>query len=350
MIVSETHTVAKQQIFPFYYYKKEIEKQWNLEIREIPLKYFRENPGYFGEVDIICLQTWYDYSDPQMISLLDLIQKHHPQCNLCYFDWFAPTDLRYAKVLSDRIDLYLKKHLLKDRSLYGKPTIGDTNLTDYYNRLYKIEEPSVTFKVPSGFLEKIVVGWNFAFRDYTLPTFKKGLALENERSIDLHCRINMKGTPWYVEMRKHAYEKVENLQDLNVVSAAFYSPNINEGFAPRRQYIKELYQSKLCFSPFGFGEVCWRDFEAIMAGSLLVKQDMSGIETEPNIFLPFETYAPVVWDFNDFDEVCERFLSSEEERKRVAIQAFGVIRNYINTDQPLKTINYILDKCLNVNV
>ncbi len=346
LLVSETHTVARQQLFPFYYYRAEIEKKWDLEVREVPLKDFRENPGCFGNADIVCLQTWYDYSDEQMEALLDLIEHHLPQAKLCYFDWFAPTDLRYAKVLSERIVVYLKKHLLKDHSCYGKTTIGDTNLTDYYNRLYGIKEPSVTFEVPPQFLDKIVVGWNFAFRDYTLTAFKKKLVLENKRPIDLHCRINMKGTPWYVQMRQHAFENVENLKGLNVVGSAFYSPKVSEGFAPRRQYLKELHQSKLCFSPFGFGEVCWRDFEAIMAGALLVKQDMTPIETEPNIFLPFTTYAPVTWDFHDFDQVCEQYLSSETERRKVAAEAFKIVQDYIQTDQPLKIIDGILERCL----
>ena len=40
-------------------------------------------------------------------------------------------------------------------------------------------------------------------------------------------------------------------------------------------------ESKLCFSPFGYGEVCWRDFEAMSTGAVLVKPDMSHLQARP---------------------------------------------------------------------
>ena len=66
-------------------------------------------------------------------------------------------------------------------------------------------------------------------------------------------------------------------------------------------YMRELRASKICFSPFGYGEVCWRDYEAILSGAVLLKPDMSHIETDPDVFVAGETYLPVRWDLADFE-------------------------------------------------
>ena len=43
-----------------------------------------------------------------------------------------------------------------------------------------------------------------------------------------------------------------------------------------------MRHSRICISPFGYGEICWRDFEAILCGCLVVKPDMSHVETNPS--------------------------------------------------------------------
>ena len=52
-------------------------------------------------------------------------------------------------------------------------------------------------------------------------------------------------------------------------------------------------------SPFGWGELCLRDYEAVLGGALLLKPDMSHLETWPDVFVPHDTYAPFDWDATD---------------------------------------------------
>lgn len=49
-------------------------------------------------------------------------------------------------------------------------------------------------------------------------------------------------------------------------------------------------QAKITPSPWGYGAVCFRDFEAIMGGSLLVKPDTSFCQTWPDLFDPDGMY------------------------------------------------------------
>ena len=47
------------------------------------------------------------------------------------------------------------------------------------------------------------------------------------------------------------------------------------GTLPHKEYIEECSEVYGLLSPFGWGEICYRDFEAIMCGNILVKPDMS---------------------------------------------------------------------------
>ena len=59
---------------------------------------------------------------------------------------------------------------------------------------------------------------------------------------------------------------------------------------PKQEYLEKLWKSKLALSPFGQGEICYRDFEAMQFGTLLVKPDQSKITTFPNPYIENETY------------------------------------------------------------
>jgi hypothetical protein len=78
----------------------------------------------------------------------------------------------------------------------------------------------------------------------------------------------------------------------------------------------------MVLSPFGWGEVCFRDFEAIISGSLLLKPDMSHLKTWPDVYIPYETYVPLDWDGNDIKEKAETYLADGKERARIARNAW----------------------------
>jgi hypothetical protein len=93
-------------------------------------------------------------------------------------------------------------------------------------------------------------------------------------------------------------------------------------------YYQEMRRSRICISPFGYGEICHRDFEAIICGCLLIKPDMSHVEANPDIFRPYQTYVPVQWDFADLVDKCSYYLNNDDECRRIADQAFGVLEQF----------------------
>jgi hypothetical protein len=93
-------------------------------------------------------------------------------------------------------------------------------------------------------------------------------------------------------------------------------------------YLTEMLRSRICISPFGYGEICWRDFEAILCDCLLVKPDMGHVETCPDIFRPYETYVPVKWDLSDLAETCTWYLEHEEARHRIVANARATLESF----------------------
>jgi hypothetical protein len=314
LAVSFRDEISRAQLFPYFKNANE----FSLQLRELPLKSFSAgSTAYRERADSVYLQTGFDLTDTQMGELLDAIEEAWPGTPITYFDWFAPTDLRYAKVLAPRIKTYVKKQLLLDFSQYGRPTIGHTNLTNYYAQRFKLSMPTVQFEVPENFERKIVIGSGFEFSPRILQLLKRPLS--NDRPIDVHARITTKGTDWYTAMRTEAMRTVEKLP-----SSIFVAKN---DLVSRWAYFHELRQSKICFSPFGYGEVCWRDFEAMSTGAVLVKPDMSHLRLAHDIFVPGETYVPIKWDLSDLRETIEGFLATPSELQRISRNAYNLLKS-----------------------
>jgi hypothetical protein len=85
-------------------------------------------------------------------------------------------------------------------------------------------------------------------------------------------------------------------------------------------YNNEIRKVAAVLSPFGWGEVCLRDFEAIINGSLLIKPNMDHIETWPGIYQNSKTYLPIDWDGNDIEEIIE-YVANHIMEYRVIIEA-----------------------------
>lgn len=77
---------------------------------------------------------------------------------------------------------------------------------------------------------------------------------------------------------------------------------------PIEEYYNFMSRSKIVVAPFGYGEIAPRDIEASMVGAILIKPDMSHIETIPNPYKSQITYAPVKWDFSNLNREIEVLL------------------------------------------
>ncbi|MFN4202127.1 MAG: glycosyltransferase [Tabrizicola sp.] len=324
LLVTQPERLPQSQIYPFHHYASDFRRLYGTEIRETDLgDMLAGRPVAARGATTVAFQTPYDVSDADLARLFDRLRTDHPGARVACLDWFAPTDLRNASRMDGMVDVYIKKHMLRDRSAYGRPTLGDTNLTDHYARRLNLPEPEVCFPIPPGFLDKLVVGPSFVTAPTILPTLLQRPPSFRRRDIDLHARFELDGTPWYRAMRAEADAAATSLAGMIVAHGA--GVHI-------AQFLCELRHSKVCLSPFGYGEVCWRDYEAVISGAVLLKPDMSHVETAPDIFVPWETYVPLAWDMSDLSEVLHRLLGDAPLRERIAMQAFDRLRAWVVSD------------------
>ena len=125
LFISAPDPICAAQIFPFFFYAQELRRVYGIELREITVHEFPRHTPYRNGVDVVCFQTWFDMTEAQLLELIQQLNEAYPTARLVYLDWFAPTDFRFAEILDSKIDLYVKKHVLRDRTAYGRETLGE---------------------------------------------------------------------------------------------------------------------------------------------------------------------------------------------------------------------------------
>ena len=320
LLLSVDHRIPQSQIFPFHHYAPAFRDRRDTEIREVEIgTYLQGGAALPEDATTVAFQTAFDISPDDLDALFAAIRARNPRARLAYLDWFAPTDLRLAHRVGPRVDNYVTKHLLRDRARYERPVYGDTTLMEHYGHSVGLHHEQTHFPIPDGFWNKLVLGPSFVTADFMLPAFARGRRPRGARPIDLHARLAVAGSPWYAAMRGQCQTAVAALTGLHVVTGT--------GVGHHR-FLSELRRAKTCFSPFGYGEVCWRDFEAVLCGAVLLKQDMSHVQTDPDIFEAGETYVPVAWDLSDLDEKVHWLARDAAARDRIAGAAFDRLRDY----------------------
>ncbi len=319
LFATDDNSILKSQIDPFRRYASQIFDRFGVRMHEVDFgKVVEMVGGLFAGVETVVLQPWFTIEPARLADVVDAVRAAGVR-RVVFLDGYAPTDLRFAAVLDNRIDLYVKKHVLKDRSRYGVPTRGDTNLVEYYSGLYGIDEAIVHFPVSESFMSKLVVGPSFFTEESLWEKLHRG-PRDGARDIDIHARLGVgEGWGWYSRMRRASVESLKPLSGRRVLT---------EAGVGKAQYMRELDRSKICFSPFGFGEIAWRDYEAIVSGSVLLKPDCVHLDIQPNIFRPGETYMPVRWDFEDVAEKAEVLLGDDRLRSDMAEAARAELLKY----------------------
>ncbi len=322
-IIKVDHVISNAQSYPLIKSLNSVAEFYSL----IDFKnYFStQKPKYKA----IFIQLMWDFNKDDYLHVVKLVRESSPLTKIIFLDFYAPLHIPNPWIL-DTVDLYIKKQVLSDINQYT--SLYDTNLVEYESAWdSNFIDPSKLITIDIEKLnDKLFVGWNFATDPIRIKQFFKSerqLKSAN-KTIDIHCRMTAPSDrkTWYTSMRGRAFDAIEKLSqnyedELNIL-------NENK-LIKYNDYIRELINSKLCISPFGYGEVCWRDFEAILAGSLLIKPDMSHLVTKPNIYIPYETYVPINWDYSDLEEKCIYYIENQKERYKITSNARAVWDDFI---------------------
>lgn len=326
LLVTVRHELAETQLYPFHFYAQRLRKDHGVNCVQMSIETLnalaRSGARCASQPQIkrIFFQAAFEMPTAEAVRAMEYLKQAYPNANIAYMDWFAPLHIRPALYADPYIDVYIKKQTYTEFSQYSTPTAGDTNLSHFYAGRHGLPELVQQFVPPEGFERKLRLGSNFGLSALMVDMFLGRPPVSSGRDIDLHARIADNGVPWYKAMRQEAKDAVDSLKGLTIAA---------NGRVKRHKFYAELRRSKLCFSPFGYGEVCWRDYEAHATGALLLKPDMSHLRVLPNVFVPNETYVPLNWDLSDFEDQVRYYLANEKARIRITRQAFEVNAQWI---------------------
>lgn len=266
---------------------------------------------------------------------IDLLEKLKHMTNKLY--WFDCSDSSGSNQFRflPYVDKFVKPYLLKEKSSYQRQYYRDRIYTDYYHTHDDINElhPSPPRVLPDDTqILKIRLGWSPALGDFgalTQPLRKLRQflplpfiysAIFTEPRANRNIEVNMRFGANY-NRETVAYQRKIFLERANKLSIPFSRIS-------RKRYLDELRHSKVAVSPFGWGEVCFRDFEIMLSGCALLKPDISHLLTWPNLYIPEETYLPTKWDLADFEDRIQECLKGERWIS-ISRTAQAVYRKYL---------------------
>jgi len=266
---------------------------------------------------------------------------------LVYFDGEDSSSIPYLDVLP-YFDLYYKKQALRDRSLYLRQFSGNRIFAQYYSQLHNLEEDDPAPLYPPlediAMAKRIRIGWNIAIGKYplsreTVPLYHLAYLLGGATGLRwMQAGIPRRAAPARPAKAKcHArfgysrYRGAIGYQRRLFLELVRESDVFLSGLVPKNQYNKEIKEVQAVLSPFGWGEVCYRDAEAVINGAVLVKPDMSHLETWPDLYQENETYLPVNWDGSDLVEQVGALFEDGPFMEHLRISAWNTLKSSYET-------------------
>jgi hypothetical protein len=293
--------------------------------------------------DVLLLATSWRRGAEETIDLCRGIHERPDRPRVIYLDSFDSTSKPYLGILP-YVDRYVKKQLLRDVHGYDGPLAGGYVFTDHLQRErgWDLDGWHFGSNVPDELHDRLALGWNIGATPRLQRRLRSGRLLTRalaRRTVDVFCRVALRstdGADWYSRHRLEGLAILERLGVDRRVVAHGGIPGTGELIRPR-VYRREMAASRIAFSPFGWGEICYRDFEATCAGCLLVKPSVEHLRTEPDVFRPHETYVPVRWDLGDLEATCRHYLDHLDEAQRIVDAARAAYAAYFRERRLLAT-------------
>lgn len=262
-------------------------------------------------------KSWLGLCDSD--TRVNIVRKIRACSNMvCWFDTADSTGTCLFDIMP-YVDVYFKKQILKEKEHYTHDLYGGRLFCDFYHKSLGIEDNSLESRyyppTSTEYLHKIRISWNLGFSDMFANSCGRYLILNKlsfpkwrstddyyNRKYDIHYRGT--GNSSLVGYQRERLSKIiKELYNLKHPDPCHK--------VPKSDYIKEVRQSKSVLSPFGWGEVCFRDFEAFAYGATLIKPSMEHCATWPDFYIKNETYVPIEWDFSNIDEIFEELNSDK---------------------------------------
>jgi hypothetical protein len=341
--------IPPAQLYPFSANRQQLHQQLGLKLQFVEATTLADIEVAYrqSQADVFFVRPAWQEDATQVERVMKDLRMTHPKAVVIFIDPFDQTSSRFFGVLP-YVDRFLKYQRLKDVTQYKQSLRGGTVLTDTLAREqgYDLKDWNVGSKVPEGYEHRIETGWYLTLtQQFKNPLFRQAMPWERlkKRDIDVFCHVSY-GTrnnmEWYGQHRKVAIDILTRL-------APDYKLSVSGEFSGERtvstqQYFRDIKRSRIAVSPFGWGEVTWRDYEAVCYGCLLIKPCVDHIEVEPNIFIPGKTYVPVKWDYSDLEEKCRYYLEHSDEANEIIQNARQTYQQYFKQNLFVQKIESLI--------
>jgi hypothetical protein len=347
---SVSDPVADWTIEPFRAHRWRLRSRLGLSIEFRAIKRLQDLApavAASGAAVVFAATSWRETGADTQQCFAHLRERVGATTKIVYLDSLDQTASPFFGILG-HVDLYIKKQLLRDRTQYLTPSATGYVFADYLQSRCGVDLQGWRLDMVApdpAQLPKLLTGWNLA----TKKQLQRRLRASRwrvrtplvRRRLDVHYRVSTRA-PGDADSYYSAH-RVMVSKALAALDASRSAVNAAGGAAiPFRAFRAELRSSKLCVSPFGWGEVTDRDYEIAIDGSALVKPDMSHLETEPDVYVAGKTYIPFRWDTSDLVDVCQYYLAHLDEAQRIATGAHEAYRRWQTEDRFIEKIELVL--------
>lgn len=318
---------------------------------------------------LILVRKYHDGKTNDSDIIRELLDLRKNFSKIVYFDDSAAASIAFFCAFP-YVDQYWKRSKLINENLYKKKFYGGHVYSDFYHQKFGIEDKSQMFFNPVATNEtdmnKLKISWNIGIGVYPLNSndildkyyqaarrFITSLTLLPS-IYPIHFLIKKYFLRMKTELKKEVIFKNKNTKfssrfmDVNYRNSIGFQRNLlirktkeNKNFLvghkAKREFTKETFTTYGLLSPFGWGEICYRDFEAAIGGSILIKPDMSHISTWPNIYSR-DMYEPLQWDFTNLNNLNVLF----DEPKKCEDTVNRARKEYLDS------LNNVVTRCINM--
>lgn len=245
------------------------------------------------------------------------------------------------------VDGFYKSYLFKDRNRYLESFYGGRIWTDYYHRANGIDDAVENRPPPvcdPALLAKIRMGYGAGLANYAQRSLlynnsklskllRRSFALtkwavkspaerdfcppSSARELDLSCRVTTRYSETVSYQRKQTVAMLQN--------------HIRHERVSRGAYFEEMRRAKAVLSPFGWGEINYKDYEVAHCGAVLMKPDIAHLETWPNFF-DAQSMVQYRWDFADLTEKVEDVIRHYSDYIDCAVILQNRYKHYVATE------------------
>ena len=338
--------------FPFHFYRRELASKFNFHFEEFISNSLDDKLNriktFDGDIIFVSMPLRIDgeiLSRQQVLTFFQSIDSSR-RFKLVFFDISDNAISPYFDILP-YVDLFLMPFVFRDQHNYAKPFKGGNIMSDYLADRFQMAATEENGFHDGLFLShpeaeqihKIMPSWNWMLWRSMIKAFKGQnyrCILNGHRTIDVTCRF----TQYEGWCRFHRLAVCERLAALS----PRYAIVATKDKVDLKSYYQELESSRISFSPFGYGEICPKDFEAMIKGCLLFKPSVEHLTTYPQIHIANETYVPVAWDLSDLEEKISYYLERPEEQQRITANAAKAYEKFFAESGFLAKIGEILQQ------